>query len=74
MTLEELRNRATATEITLIDTVIKLMEEELQTKVEQRATKFLMANRPPYRDEIERDPEAMRRGAIRFNEAPEETK
>lgn len=74
MTFDELRKRATAAELTLIDTVIKLMDEELTAKVKQRATKFLMANHPPSREVAMFDREAMGNWAKRFSEALEEVK
>lgn len=50
MTLDELRKRATAAELTLIDTVIKLMDEEAVKTVRTRAGNFLRANPVPARD------------------------
>jgi hypothetical protein len=74
MTLDQLRGRATAAETALINTVIKLMEEEIATGIKQKATKFLMANPPPSRDEMSFNREAMSNWAQRFSAALEDEK
>lgn len=58
MTLEDLKKRATAAEITLIETIEKMVSEEANSKALDRVKKFVAGNEPTIRSR--EDQESMR--------------
>lgn len=69
MTFDELRSRATAAELTLINSVIRLMEDEISERVRLKAANFINKNPPPYRDTLETTQgDSMRSWFKRFSE------
>jgi len=68
MTLEDLLKRATAAELTLINTVLKLSEEEAAKVIKKRISDFVVKNLPPHPHDPG-FPEARNRWVARFNEA-----
>jgi hypothetical protein len=53
-TLEDLKKRATAAELTLIERTEELLRPAVENEVKTRAVGFLNRNMPPSRDEIHR--------------------
>jgi len=51
MTLDELKKRATAAEIALIESVERELSPEIAKNIKNKALKFLGKNLPPDRDE-----------------------
>lgn len=58
MTLEELKKRATAAELTLIDAAEKTLREGLELETTKRVVEFITANPPPGREDLHYDRDA----------------
>lgn len=55
MTLEDLKKRATASELTLIEATEAALRASLTAEMKKSVKEFIMANNPPSRDEVYRD-------------------
>ena len=69
MTLDELKKRATAAELTLIEAVTEALGPAIQNEVTERAIKFVSANLPPSREEMAYRRELGAQWASRFRAA-----
>jgi hypothetical protein len=75
MTLDELKKRATASELTLIEATEKTLRKEVIRDVTTRLVNFIGDNPPPSREDHKFDQSAGRRWSERLAEAldPEPT-
>lgn len=69
MTLQELKKRATASELTLIEAVEESLYEEIVEEVKQKAFCFIEKNLPPDRETIQFSPESAKNWGRDFKEA-----
>ncbi len=61
MTLQELKNKATAAELCLIDRVEGLIVTEIEKRVTAKVLSFMRANPPPSRDDVRFEPDIIKR-------------
>ena len=65
MNLEDLKKRATASEITLIETVEKALQAEMTRRIKEEAVRFIRAH-PPVIDRFEKPDVTIREWVARF--------